>query len=214
MQIPDILDDGYAEQIQAALAGETEWTLAYQAGAAPERIEHAAYAAMDAASRAAFLAQIAAQSADQFAYAYESYSMMDRYDDPTRVEDVMHRLVDVFHHEPILDFVHQLTGDPELARVRIQATRYLAGHFLRQHDDTGYDRQQRRFAFVFNFSRGWQADWGGLLHFLDAGGRIVDTFVPGYNTLALFKVPQLHCVSRVAVSAGAPRYALTGWFLA
>jgi Rps23 Pro-64 3,4-dihydroxylase Tpa1-like proline 4-hydroxylase len=139
--------------------------------------------------------------------------MLGRYLDEARSEHLLRQLVDVFHYEPILDFIRQLTGDPAIARVRIQATRYRAGHFLRRHDDTGYDDQHRRFAFVFNLSRGWQADWGGLLQFLGADGRVVDTFVPHYNSLSLFKVPQLHCVSQVAAWAEAPRYALTGWFM-
>lgn len=211
--VPDILEDSYAQRIDATLAAETEWALAYQAGAEPQRIEHGAYATMDAASRAAFVARVASEAPDRFGYAYESYSMMDRYDEPARAEHIMHRLVDAFHHESVLDFVRRLTGDAAIARVRVQATCYRPGHFLRPHDDTGYTQQQRRFAFVFNFSRGWQADWGGLLQFLDTQGNVVDTFVPEYNSLALFKVPQLHRVTPVAAWAGAPRYALTGWFV-
>src|SRR5579884_2026476 len=213
VQIPDILEDRYAELIHDALAAETEWSLAYQASDGPQRIEHAAYAALDAGARAEFVARIAREARGRYAYVYENYSMLDRYDDPARAEHLFRRLVDAFHHESILDFVRRATGDPEIARVRVQATRYLPGHFLRRHDDSGYDAQRRRFAFVFNLSRGWQADWGGLLHFLDAEGHVVETFVPWYNSLSLFKVPQYHCVSQVAPWAEAPRYALTGWFL-
>jgi SM-20-related protein len=213
VQIPDILEDPYAQMIQSALAVETQWSLAYQASDGPQRIEHAAYAALDAGQRDEFVARIAREARGRYAYVYENYSMMDRYDDPARADHLFRRLVDALHHESILDFVRRLTGDAAIARVRVQATRYLPGHFLRRHDDTGYDAQQRRFAFVFNLSQGWQADWGGLLHFLHADGRVVDTFVPVCNSLSLFKVPQLHCVSQVAPWAEAPRYALAGWFL-
>ena len=213
VQIPDILEDHYAEMIHAALAAETEWSLAYQSNEGPQRLEHEAYAALDTRQREEFVARLAGEARGRYAYVYDNYSMMDRYDDPARADHLLRRLVDALHHQSILDFVRRLTGDPAIARVRVQATRYLPGHFLRRHDDTGYDAQQRRFAFVFNLSRGWQADWGGLLHFLDAEGRVVDTFVPRYNSLSLFRVPQFHCVSQVAAWAEAPRYGLTGWFL-
>jgi Rps23 Pro-64 3,4-dihydroxylase Tpa1-like proline 4-hydroxylase len=213
VQIPDILEPTYAEQIQAVLAEEKEWSLAYQSDGKAERIEPAAYAAMNPEDRAGFIARIARDACGHFAYIYENYSMVERYDDPAREDHVLRRLVDVFYHEPILDFIRRLTGDTRIARVRIQATRYLPGHFLKCHDDTGYDEQQRRYAFVFNFARRWQADWGGLLHFLDGDGRVVDSFVPRYNSLSLFKVPQLHCVSQVAAWAEEARYGLTGWFM-
>ena len=42
--------------------------------------------------------------------------------------------------------------------------------------------------------------------------RVVDTFVPLWNSLSLFRVPQPHVVSLVAPWAGSPRYSITGWF--
>lgn len=213
VQIPNILDDAYAAQFHAALAQETEWELAYQIDGEPKVIAQAEYAVMNAQQRADFAANCARAAQGKYAYAFENYSMVNRYNDESRSEHLLHKLVDVFHYEPILAFMRQLTGDDQITRVRVQATRYLPGHFLRKHDDTGYDTQKRRFAFVFNLGREWQADWGGLLHFLDENDRLVDSFVPRYNTLSLFRVPQFHCVSQVAAWAQAPRYALTGWFV-
>ncbi len=211
VQIPNILDDGYATQFHDALAAETEWELAYQVGTEAKVVAPAEYAAMDAAARAEFVARCAREAAGKYAYAFDNYAMS--IDGVARPQHLLHQLVGVFHYAPVLDFVRALTGDPGIERVRVQATRYLSGHFLRRHDDTGYDAQKRRFAFVFNLGRDWRADWGGLLHFLDAEDRVVDTFVPTYNSLSLFKVPQYHCVSQVATWAQAPRYALTGWFI-
>ncbi|MEP6940984.1 MAG: 2OG-Fe(II) oxygenase family protein, partial [Rudaea sp.] len=182
-------------------------------GGEAKTLAAAEYAALDSARRAAFVANCASQSAGRYGYAFDSYSLVDRLDDQSRSEHVLHRLVGVFHYEPVLAFIRELTGDDRITRVSVQATRYLPGHFLRRHNDTGYDGQKRRFAFVFNLGRGWQADWGGLLQFLDAGDRVVETFVPRYNSLSLFSVPQYHCVSQVAPWAQAPRFSLTGWFI-
>jgi SM-20-related protein len=52
-----------------------------------------------------------------------------------------------------------------------------------------------------------------LLHFMDAEGKVIDTFVPIFNSLSLFLVPAPHCVSMIAPFATSLRYSITGWFL-
>ena len=98
-------------------------------------------------------------------------------------------------------------------RVSAQGTRYRAGQFLTRHQDRE-DNENRVCAFVVNLSKNWDSDWGGLLQFHDGADRLVDSFVPYWNTLSLFRVPQSHTVSLVAPWAGADRLAITGWFLA
>ena len=192
---------------------KTEWALLYREGSEAKRLECGEYARLDQTQRAQFIERASLAARGRYAYVYEGYSMIDRYFDAGREDHLLHRLVDVFHDERVLDFVRDLVGDPAIARVRVQATRYLAGHFLRRHDDTGYAEQDRRFAFVINLGRRWQADWGGLLHFVDNTDRVVDTYVPRFNSLSLFKVPQMHYVSQVSPWAEVPRYAFTGWFM-
>lgn len=58
-----------------------------------------------------------------------------------------------------------------------------------------------------------QADWGGLLQFIDVDGQVLDTFLPRWNTLSLFAVPAGHAVSLVAPWARQDRLAITGWLL-
>ena len=42
-------------------------------------------------------------------------------------------------------------------------------------------------------------------------GRVLESFTPRWNSLSLFKVPALHCVSYVTPWAAGPRLAVTGW---
>lgn len=65
---------------------------------------------------------------------------------------------------------------------------------------------------MLNFSRGWCAEWGGTLQFLDGEGDVVETFVPHFNSMSLFVVPTPHIVGYVAPYATAPRLSITGWF--
>jgi SM-20-related protein len=110
-----------------------------------------------------------------------------------------------------LNTFRTITGRPEIRRADAQATRYLAGHFLRRHNDL-HEEDGRVCAYVINLTRAWQADWGGLLQILDERGDVVRTLMPRFNTLSLFRVPTEHCVSPVAEFATGARYAITGWF--
>ena len=55
-------------------------------------------------------------------------------------------------------------------------------------------------------------DWGGILQFLDRDGHVADGYVPVFNALNIFRVPQLHNVSSVVPFAGHARLSITGWF--
>ncbi len=74
--------------------------------------------------------------------------------------------------------------------------------------------KQRRAAYVLSLTPEWRAEWGGVLEFLDADGHIAEGYVPCFNALNVFLVPQLHHVSCVAAFAAAPRLSLTGWLRA
>ncbi|MDI9237999.1 2OG-Fe(II) oxygenase family protein [Lysobacter sp. LF1] len=210
-QVADYLQPPVAERLQECLAHEVPWTLAVRDGTGARTIEHAAYAAMDEAESARLLSSVA-DAKGEFRFAYESYMMVTAYQEGRDPDLALHRVLEVFNSPQYLAFVRELTGDPRIRRVNAQATRYRAGHFLRYHTDAE-SREGRLYAYVLNLTRDWQADWGGLLQFIDGEGRITDTFLPRWNTLSLFKVPTGHAVSLVAPWAEQDRMAITGWFL-
>ncbi|HEY0053572.1 MAG TPA: 2OG-Fe(II) oxygenase family protein, partial [Caulobacteraceae bacterium] len=92
----------------------------------------------------------------------------------------------------------------------VMATRYLPGHFLTAHDDHA-DGQDRLFAYVLNLTGRWRADWGGMLLFLDEEDHVAEGYMPAFNSLNIFRVPQRHAVALVAPYADGPRLAITGW---
>jgi Rps23 Pro-64 3,4-dihydroxylase Tpa1-like proline 4-hydroxylase len=125
---------------------------------------------------------------------------------------LLHTVLEFLNSPAFLAFARELTGFEQIRRVNAQATRYLPGHFLRRHNDFSSENE-RLVAYVINLGHDWQADWGGLLQFFDETGQVSESFVPRYNTLSLFRVPQLHAVSLVAPWAEQPRFGITGWFL-
>jgi len=87
---------------------------------------------------------------------------------------------------------------------------YLPGHFLTSHDDR-HEKHDRVAAYVFSMTKNWRKDWGGNLAFFDDSGNINEAFIPGFNTLNIFLIPQLHSVQIISPFAGEKRTSYLGW---
>jgi Rps23 Pro-64 3,4-dihydroxylase Tpa1-like proline 4-hydroxylase len=92
-------------------------------------------------------------------------------------------------------------------------SKYKPGHFLSPHSDKG----NGKLAFVLNLSKFWKPQYGGILHFLDEDRQnIIDSYVPDFNNLILFEVPEdhdrPHFVSHIVPNIKHSRYAITGWY--
>ena len=81
---------------------------------------------------------------------------------------------------------------------------YDRGDFLGTHTDT-----QRGIAFVFNFTKNWKPEYGGMLH---VDGKF---YCPKFNSLTIMELPDgglPHFVSEVSSLAPIQRVAISGWF--
>jgi len=219
VQVDAFLQPAAAERLRTCLLTEVPWTLALRDAGGARTLDHATYSAMDDAAIAALLTRTARVSGDhaasaesRFRFAYDSYMMVRAYQEGRDPGLLLHRVLELFNSPEYLAFMHALTGDTRIRRVNAQATRYRRGHFLRYHTDIN-SSEGRLYAYVLNLSHDWHADWGGLLQFIDGDGRVVDSFLPRWNTLSLFAVPAGHAVSLVAPWAGQDRLAITGWLL-
>ena len=217
VQVGDFLQPDMAERLRACLQVEVPWTLALRDAGGARTIDHPTYAAMPPPVLAALLAATAsgARGGDSeagFRFAYDSYMMVAAYKQGRDPGLLLHRVLELFNSTEYVALMQALTGDARVRRVNAQATRYRPGQFLRLHTDID-STEGRLYAYVLNLSRDWQADWGGLLQFIDDDGRVLDTMLPRWNTLSLFAVPAGHAVSLVAPWADQDRRAITGWLL-
>jgi hypothetical protein len=111
---------------------------------------------------------------------------------------------------PLLDFARRITGNPAIAFADAYATRFRRGHFRNQQDGGS----ERIAAYILDMTPDWRADWGGPLLFSDRPGHFCEGYMPAYNALNLFSVPQEHLVGFVSPFSGAYRLSITGWFRA
>ncbi|MDZ4729674.1 MAG: 2OG-Fe(II) oxygenase family protein [Xanthomonadales bacterium] len=210
LQIEQALRPQVAELLHDCLAKQVPWALAFRDPSGPRKLWSEELAAMNQADREALDDQIYRIARKEFQFRYDSFMMVTAYKEKRHPELVLHRVIEQINSTSWLDTFRAITGFGQIRRADAQATRYVAGHFLRRHNDLNED-DGRLCAYVINLSHGWQADWGGLLQFLDQQGEVVRTMMPRFNTISLFRVPAEHCVSPVAPFASGARYAITGW---
>jgi len=215
VQVPGFLRPEVAARLQHCLLHEVPWTLAYRKGKRSQTLAHEVWRDLPVADKQALVREVVAEARGDFAFLYESYMMVTAYQEGRDPGLPLHAFLEFLAWPPFLAVCRELTGATDIALVDAQATRYMPGHFLPRHDDTGYEGGAvRRAAYVISLCQEWQPEWGGLLHFLEPDGAVSETFVPAYNTLSVFKTPQMHEVSYVAPYARVPRVSITGWMRA
>jgi Rps23 Pro-64 3,4-dihydroxylase Tpa1-like proline 4-hydroxylase len=86
---------------------------------------------------------------------------------------------------------------------------YEAGDFLGVHTD-----EKRGLAFIYNLSKNWAPEYGGMLHIRNEDGSWA-AYTPGFNEMVIMQLGETgipHFVSEVTSFAPTPRLAISGWF--
>jgi len=207
--VRDFFEPQVADALHGALA-EVDWDLSYRDERGDARLTGAELRSLDDDGRAALSTTINGLAARAFQFSFLSHSLVATAQ--AGRTDLLTRFVRWMADEEFLLYMRRLTGVEGVNRLYAQATMYAPGSFLRAHDDS-VEVEDRRVAYVLNLTRDWRPDWGGLLHFCDERMDVIETFVPHFNSLSLFMVPQNHFVSYVAPFAIGERQAITGWLI-
>jgi SM-20-related protein len=211
VQIPDVLQPSAAEAFAEELSTRIPWHLAERSEGVSRTTPRGAYP--DPETYARMLERGYARAAESYQFAYDSYMLVKAAREGWDPALLVHGLLRFFNTQEYIQFARYLGDDPAITHTTAQCTCYRPGHYLMPHDDQDV-AEGRRYAFVINLSRDWHPDWGGQLQFIDGAGTVLETFMPRWNSLSLFRVPQGHQVTLVAPWAARPRYAVTGWWLA
>ncbi len=203
VQVDSFLDPASATPLADELNEQTQWDLSITGPDGPMAVSADELKALNPAARARLSENLRRQSRSGFSFSYLRRDVVPA-DNP-----ICASWANWLASTECMSAWRELTGRPSLQRADAHACLYQPGHFLRTHDDT-YSGKQRRFAYVMNFTKTWQCDWGGQLNLVD-DGEIRAVLAPHFNSLCLFQVPQDHFVSQVASYARSGRYSITGW---
>jgi SM-20-related protein len=210
--IPDVLTADSAAELYSCLSTQTPWQLSFNVSQRHIDLAHEQLLLIPPDKRDMMARAMLEQSRHGFQYVFDNYPLYDIFQSGRRDHPLL-RMQEFLNSAPFLQFVREVTGLTQIAFADSQATRYLPGHFLTEHDDDVAGKH-RLAAYVFGFTPQWRADWGGILQFIDQDGHICEGYTPKFNVLNLFRVPQKHSVSYVVPAAAQPRYSITGWLRA
>lgn len=111
--------------------------------------------------------------------------------------------------EEFKGFISKETGIQNPAVYETFASVYDRGDYLSMHPDA-----KRGVAFIFNLTKDWLPEFGGLLNVQQEDGSY-KAIVPEYNSLVLLQLGEAgtqHFVSEVSAYAPKPRIAISGWY--
>ena len=116
----------------------------------------------------------------------------------------------IFLSQHFMNFISEITGLNITKNNQLFLSKYRVGHYLSPHSDIN----NGRIAYVLGMTQNWKPQYGGILHFLDEKREnIIDSYVPKFNSIILFRVPEggiPHFVSHVSID-NKNRYSITGW---
>ena len=210
VQIAPFLGEAHAERLAAHLEARADWRRVLNSNIKVFEFAASDLDALTAAQRERLDDAVHAAARDGFQYRYDSIRVPDSAAERAALDDLLAAFATFLSSKAILALLEQVTGTSGLGFADAQATRYLTGDFLTGHDDD-VPGKNRHAAYVLGLTPGWRAEWGGLLLFHRGPDGIAEGYVPGFNTLSLFAVPQPHSVSLVAPFAGRTRLSITGW---
>jgi SM-20-related protein len=219
LRINDILTAASAEYIHHNLVNSTAWHLVHSDSDGkptdypPETLDE-----LSDQQHQRLMSDLYERASNSYQYMYKYFPIINAIQGGSLPSSSMlFEAANFLNSTEFIAFSRELTSTNSLVKVDPQATLYEPGHFLSTHDDSNYhrsaaDQSSRRFAIVLGFTKDWSENWGGQTSFFeDTMARSSQSWYPGFNTLAIFEVPILHCVNYVTPFAAHGRYSLTGW---
>lgn len=209
VRIPDLLPPDTAHALHDCLRERQDWRLVLNSQDRVLELGRDERAALTQEQQSQLDLAIYAGARSGFQYRYETVRVPDEAAARATADDALTRFAEWLSHDPMRASLRQILGSDHIMFADAQATAYSPGDFLTGHDDRVAGKQ-RHAAYVFGLNPIWRAEWGGNLLFHGPGGELHGR-VPGFNTLDVFRIGQMHSVSEVTRAAAYRRYAVTGW---
>jgi SM-20-related protein len=209
--VRDVFAPEFANRVFQCLKQDVRWGLAYNDQHGPQYLDPEKLTAMTADDAERFYDPIHQRARSGFQFRYRCYPMLDAYLKRQNPDLFLNQVVEYLNSPQMLGFARNVTGKAAIVRADAQATLFAPGDFLTQHNDLD-PIKGRLVAYVLGFTKNWRPDFGGMLQFFDERHDVERGFLPHFNSMMMFSVPQNHAVTAVPAFAPVGRYSITGWF--
>jgi Rps23 Pro-64 3,4-dihydroxylase Tpa1-like proline 4-hydroxylase len=209
LQVRDVLEPESADQVYDMLANRTPWWLVFNVGERVEQLSPPMLSRMPPQQIEQILGEAVERAQTQYQFVYASCPIVGNYFSPDPKPPIA-AVFEFLNSPPVLAWFRRLTGRDDVQWIDAQATLYQSGHFLKSHSDKD-DTNSRAAAYVLNFTKLWERDWGGYLQFFTDDHDIELALRPIFNAMNIFLVPTDHSVGIVSPFAYGDRLSVTGW---
>ena len=213
VHIPNFLTEDAASTAFECLDNQAAWNLVCQHDGIHQDLNDNISAAWSEEKIAKFTTKLHEQANAHFQYLYRAIPIYDIYHKQMLPGNFLNEIFLFLNSQAFLDYLRDTLQMRDIVFADAQATCYTSGDFLNKHDDSAPGKH-RLAGYVLNLTPSWNPNWGGALQFYDSQDNCVDTLVPSYNALNVFRVPQPHAVSYLPPYASGKRLSITGWFRA
>src|SRR5487761_525608 len=152
IQIRDVMLPDVAENLYQCLEREVPWGMAYIDGEQSTLLAADQLATFSQADWMNLNSKVQVRAVDKFQFIYNSYMMITAYKEKRDPALALHTMVEFINAPPFLDLMRRVAGVPNIIKADAQATRYIAGHFLKKHNDQ-MGSQYRMAAYVLNLTK-------------------------------------------------------------
>lgn len=210
LQVRDVLAPRAADEIHDLLATKTPWWLVFNEGDEVRQVPPNVLAQLTPQQVEQMLGGVVDRARTQYQFVYASYPILGNYLSDGEPKGPLAKVLEFLNTPEVIDWFRRLTGQDDVRWIDAQATLYQSGHFLKSHSD--HDEAKARVAaYVLNFTKLWERDWGGYLQFFNDDHDIELAFRPIFNAMNIFLVPTDHSVGIVSPFAYGDRLSITGW---
>jgi Rps23 Pro-64 3,4-dihydroxylase Tpa1-like proline 4-hydroxylase len=209
VRISDFLDGEGAKRLHEALRSRVDWRQVLNSGNKVVELDRPTRAALTPEQSGQLDEAVYVGARSGFQYRYEAIRVPDGAIEREASRDILASFASFMSGGATREVLRAITGEPGVTFADAQATAYAPGDFLTGHDDN-FPRKNRFAAYVLGLNPVWRVEWGGVLLMHGEGGA-VEGVSPGFNTLDVFRVGQMHSVSEVTRAAAWRRYSVTGW---
>jgi SM-20-related protein len=210
VQVRDVLTAETAKEIHDILANKTPWWLVFNEGDLVQQVPPEVLARLSEIQIDQLLGGVVERARTRYQFVYAFYPIIGNYFSEGELNAPIARVLEFLNRPLVLDWFRRLTGSDQLQWIDAQATLYQSGHFLKSHSDHD-DSDARIAAYVLNFTKSWERDWGGYLQFFNDEHNIELALRPIFNAMNIFLIPTDHSVGIVSPFACSSRYSITGW---
>ena len=208
VQIHNFFTDTSAKKLQKLLVEHSQWYLAYNEFNNFYEIPFDKVESISSEAKTKFMDALYQRAENNFQYVFKQFIISQAIQ--LNEESPINFIDSFVNSTPFLNAMRTITNDKGINWADSIASSYAPGHFLTNHDDI-HNKNDRVVAYTIGMTEDWDPNWGGNLVFFDKNNNIEEGFLPRFNTLSVFTIPQQHAVQLVAPFANKERLSLLGW---